>query len=121
MSVNLVPVKTKSYLHPLLNCKSSVTNFEFFSKIGIVGNTGIYVSNNKLSFMILHLPFFSGFLIIFTELPAQRQLSIIGKADLENDLYKNNFNPESKIAQLNNNSSRIVNVSLNASIGGPES
>ena len=53
MSVNLVPVKTKSYLHPLLNSKSSVTNFNFFSKIGRVGNTGIYVSNNKISFMIL--------------------------------------------------------------------
>ena len=93
----------------------------FFAKICRIGNTGIYVSNNKISFMILRLPFFSGFLIIFTELPEQRQLSIIGKADLENDLYKNNFNPESKIVQFNNNSSRIVNVSLNASIGGPES
>ena len=65
--------------------------------------------------------FFSGFLIIFTELPEQHQLSIIGKADLESDLYKNNFSPELKIVQLNNNSSRIVSVSLNASIGGPES
>ena len=65
MSVNLVPVKTKSYLHPLLNCKSSVANYEFYFNLYVqkiitlprVGNTGISVSNNKISFSYDYLFF----------------------------------------------------------------